>query len=76
MLAAFSKCSRNKKKDSAQGSFEVQRSVYITASGKLPGEKKARLKKVIIYLLIYLVSQNKMYFYRWLYCAFYKFLEV
>ena len=75
----FRSARKTKKKASAQGSLkfnEVSNSFWEGTR-----REKTRLKKVS-YLLILsqLVSQNKieqnMYFYMWLYCAFYKFLEV
>ena len=75
MSAALSKCSQNKKNASAH----VTSKICLTTSGKIPGERKTRLKKVT-YLLTYLlklsqlVSQNKICTFT---CsAFYKFLEV
>ena len=46
MSAEFSKCSQNKKKMLLPKVVLKFREMSITASGKLPGEKKTRLKKV------------------------------
>ena len=71
----FRSARKTKKNASAQGSLKF-REVSISFWEDTRREK-TRLKKVS-YLLTYLVSQSdeNMYFYMWLYCAFYKFLEV
>ena len=76
MSAAFSKRSQKKKKNvSAQGNLKLKKVSDSFWEGTR--REKTRLKKVT-YLLTYLLSQSEqnMYFYMWLYCAFYKFLEV
>ena len=73
----FRSARKTKKNASAQGSLKFKEVSNSFWEGTR--REKTRLKKVS-YLLSQLVSQNKieqnMYFYMWLYCAFYKFLEV
>ena len=77
MSAAFSKRLPNKKKNSAQVSLKYREVSNSFWEGTR--REKTRLKKVS-YLVTYLGSRSEknMYFYMtlWLYCAFYKFLEV
>ena len=73
MSVALSKRSQNKQKiASAQGSLKFREVSNSFWEGTR--REKTRLKKVS-YLLTYLVSQSEqnMYFYMWLYCAFHKF---
>ena len=81
MSAALSKRSQNnnKKNASAQGSLKFRKVSNSFWEGTR--REKTRLKKVtylLTYLLTYLVMQSEqnMYFYMWLYCAFYKLLEI
>ena len=75
MSAALSKRSQNKKNASAQGSLKFREVSNSFWEGTR--REKTCLKKLVTYLPTYLVSQSEqnMYFYMWLYCDFYKFLE-
>ena len=70
-----SRSARKKKNASAQGSLKFREVTISFWEGTR--REKTHLKKVS-YLLTYLLSTSdeNMYFYMWLYCAFYKFLEV
>ena len=76
----FEALAKQTKKASAQGSLKFREVSNSFWEG--PVERKPVWRKFVTYLLTYLlsqlVSQNReiMYFYMWLYCAFYKFLEV
>ena len=72
MSAALSKHLQNKKNASVQGSLKFREVSNSCWEGTR--REKTRLK-LLTHLFTQLVSQNKI-FYMWLYCAFYKFLEV